>query len=62
MRRVEVQASGDAETDVRAVVEEYTGLLQGWIREDPEQYFWHHKRWKTRPPVRERPSPVGDIT
>lgn len=62
LRRVAVETSGDAEADVRAVVEAYTGILEAWIREDPEQYFWHHKRWKTRPPVRERPSPVGDIT
>jgi KDO2-lipid IV(A) lauroyltransferase len=61
MRRVEVAPSGDADADIRAVVEAYTGLLESWIREDPEQYFWHHKRWKTRPPLRERPSPVGDI-
>ncbi|CAK0744280.1 Lipid A biosynthesis lauroyltransferase [Gammaproteobacteria bacterium] len=25
-------------------------LLEGWIREAPEQYLWVHRRFKTRPP------------
>lgn len=25
-------------------------LLEGWIREVPEQYLWVHRRFKTRPP------------
>jgi len=24
-------------------------LLEGWIREDPSQYYWVHRRFKTRP-------------
>lgn len=27
-----------------------TGLLEDQVRQYPEQYFWMHKRWKTRPP------------
>jgi Kdo2-lipid IVA lauroyltransferase/acyltransferase len=27
----------------------YTAILEGFIREYPEQYFWQHRRWKTRP-------------
>lgn len=25
-------------------------ILEGWIREDPSQYLWIHRRFKTRPP------------
>jgi KDO2-lipid IV(A) lauroyltransferase len=25
-------------------------FLEGWIRTQPEQYYWVHKRFKTRPP------------
>jgi len=27
----------------------YHAALEAWIREAPEQYFWMHRRWKTRP-------------
>lgn len=58
-QRIEVEATGDTEADIRRVTEAYTRILESWIRADPEQYFWHHKRWKTRPAEGERP-PSGD--
>ncbi|MCD6386160.1 hypothetical protein J7M23_10350 [Candidatus Sumerlaeota bacterium] len=30
------------------VVREYTKLLESVVREYPEQYFWFHRRWKTK--------------
>ncbi len=40
--------------DVKERVQELTCLwvseLEGRVRLSPEQYFWHHKRWKTAPP------------
>jgi len=38
--------SGDLEADTRLMNER----LEGYIREMPEQYYWVHKRFKTRPP------------
>jgi KDO2-lipid IV(A) lauroyltransferase len=35
---------------VQSVVQRYTTMFEEWIREYPDQYFWHHRRWKTRPP------------
>ena len=32
------------------LVQRYTTLFESWVREYPDQYFWHHRRWKTRPP------------
>ena len=46
---VEVVETGDRERDVDAVVAQYTAVLEQWVRQYPEQYFWHHRRWRRRP-------------
>ena len=43
--------TGDVEADVRRM----TAYIEERVREMPEQYFWAHKRFKTRPPG--EPSP-----
>jgi KDO2-lipid IV(A) lauroyltransferase len=48
--RVAFQATGDQDEDVRRLTEIHTQFLERAIREAPEQYFWQHRRWKTRPP------------
>ena len=48
--RVPVNPTGDKERDIDAIVAEYTRVLERWVRRTPEQYFWHHRRWKHRPP------------
>ncbi len=34
---------------VRHYTQGYTSVLEDFVRRYPEQYFWMHKRWKTRP-------------
>jgi KDO2-lipid IV(A) lauroyltransferase len=46
---VEVIDTGDRERDVDAVVARYTAVLERWVRQYPEQYLWHHRRWRRRP-------------
>ncbi len=58
--RVEVVATGDRDEDVRATVAAYTEKLAARIREHPEQYFWHHRRWKSTPPSRGLPSAAAE--
>jgi KDO2-lipid IV(A) lauroyltransferase len=43
---VTVERTGDREADVDRIVAGYTSTLERWIRRAPEQYFWHHRRWK----------------
>jgi len=31
------------------------GLIEDWVRVDPTQYYWVHRRFKTRPPGQPRP-------
>jgi KDO2-lipid IV(A) lauroyltransferase len=47
---VPVQPTGDVEADVDRIVAAYTATLERWVRRAPEQYFWHHRRWKYPPP------------
>ncbi len=48
--RVDVARTGDLDTDVRALTAELSSCLERQVRVAPEQYFWFHRRWKTRPP------------
>lgn len=45
----EYATTGDVEADVRTLMAAYHARLEEIIRRVPEQYFWQHKRWKTRP-------------
>jgi KDO2-lipid IV(A) lauroyltransferase len=55
---VPVTPTGDREADVDRIVADYTGTLERWIRRAPEQYFWHHRRWKHQRPG--TPPELGD--
>lgn len=48
--RVPVQLTGDKNADVDKIVADYTAVLERWVRKAPEQYFWHHRRWKHQQP------------
>ena len=47
---VEVVETGDREADVDAIVLRFTQVLERLVRRYPEQYFWHHRRWRRQPP------------
>lgn len=51
---LELSCSGDLEKDVRSLMTAYGSALESAIRCAPEQYFWHHRRWKGAP----APEPV----
>ena len=41
--------TGTVEEKVAQVTAFYNSAVQEFIRTYPEQWFWMHKRWKTRP-------------
>ena len=55
---VQAESTGDRDADVDRIVAAYTATLERWIRRAPEQYFWHHRRWKHQRPG--TPPELGD--
>ena len=50
IERVPVERSGDLKADILSLTQAHVALLEAHVRTAPEQYFWQHRRWKTRPP------------
>ena len=46
---VPTQRTGDKQRDVEENTLAYNRVLEGFIRQRPDQWFWVHQRWKTRP-------------
>ncbi|MFC1672951.1 lysophospholipid acyltransferase family protein [Pseudomonadota bacterium] len=42
---LEIEKTGDKKEDVRAIMVAANALLEDWIRENPGQWLWLHKRW-----------------
>lgn len=40
----------DKEDPLHWITAEYTRGIEDFVREAPEQYWWVHRRWKSRPP------------
>lgn len=47
---LDVERTGSRDADVERLLGEFSRVLEKIVRGAPEQYFWQHKRWKTRPP------------
>lgn len=54
--RVPVRRTGDLAADVEHLTRELAAALEAEVRAAPEQYFWFHRRWKTRPPPEPEPA------
>lgn len=54
VQRVEVDREGEMDDVVHEITRATTARLEAAIRENPEQYLWLHRRWKTRPEPAER--------
>jgi KDO2-lipid IV(A) lauroyltransferase len=45
-----VPRSGKIATDVRDHTQTLSAVVERYVRDNPEQWLWLHRRWKTRPP------------
>ncbi len=48
---IALRRSGDLKADVVENTARFNAALEAMIRERPEQWFWVHRRWKTRHPL-----------
>ena len=58
LEEVPVRITDDRNADVDRIVADYTATLERWVRRAPEQYFWHHRRWKHQRP--DTPKELGN--
>jgi KDO2-lipid IV(A) lauroyltransferase len=49
----------DEDEQVRDLTQRYTDRLAAHIRERPEEYFWPHRRWKTKTPQVDPEQPLA---
>lgn len=41
--------TGDLEQDILNITQKISNELEVWVKKYPEQWFWMHRRWKTKP-------------
>ncbi len=46
---ISVENTGDRIRDIQVNTQSFTTAIEGMVRKCPEQYFWVHNRWKTKP-------------
>jgi len=46
VEEVRVERTEDMEADIVATTGRISAMIERWIREYPEQWFWVHRRWK----------------
>jgi KDO2-lipid IV(A) lauroyltransferase len=47
---IQFNGGGNHGDDVKKLTQECTTMIEHQIRQHPEQWFWFHNRWKTKPP------------
>ncbi|MBI1912336.1 MAG: lysophospholipid acyltransferase family protein [Deltaproteobacteria bacterium] len=54
-KELELTFTGDRERDALENTARCTKAIEDIVRKHPEQWFWVHRRWKTRPPQTGQP-------
>jgi len=43
---IEPPQDADGRIDIKATMQAITAVIEGWVREQPEQWLWLHRRWR----------------
>lgn len=54
LEQIEYDPDGELDSVVYELTAAFTARLEAAIRRAPDQYLWHHRRWKTRPKAEPR--------
>jgi KDO2-lipid IV(A) lauroyltransferase len=46
---IPLESTGDMIKDIETNTQNYTAAIEAMVRKYPDQYFWVHNRWKTKP-------------
>jgi Kdo2-lipid IVA lauroyltransferase/acyltransferase len=57
--RLELPRDAEGLVDIEAAAQLLTDVVERWVRTDPAQWMWFHKRWKITPPRPGRRKPTG---
>lgn len=47
-KEMALRDTGDKNADMEANTEAFTRIIEKYVREYPDHWFWYHKRWKTK--------------
>jgi KDO2-lipid IV(A) lauroyltransferase len=71
---LDLPRDAEGRVDVQGATQAMTRVVEGWVREHPEQWLWQHRRWRagavagaegqTLPSLADAASqqPQGDVT
>ncbi len=56
---IEAVCTDDYEADLQVNTQRFTKIVEDIVRDYPDQWFWFHQRWKTKPHQKKKKGSVG---